>query len=108
MMKHIAVVVVHYELFQVENAVADFTHVINGNNYERMHIVYYNRAIAYMLDNQHELAIQDYTDAIRIKPDFTLALWGRFELYKRMGQDQKANEDASKLNKLDPDKKSYY
>lgn len=90
----------YYELLQSENAIADFTHVINRNNYERMHIVYYNRALAYRLEAEYKLAIQDYTDAIRLKPDFYYALLRRLEMYKKIGQHQQALEDSTRLNTL--------
>jgi tetratricopeptide (TPR) repeat protein len=98
----------YYELFQVEAAIADFTHVIERNNYEKMHFVYYNRAIAYKLGHQYTLAIQDYAEAIRIQADFQEALSGRFEIYKEIDQLQKALEDATKLINLEPNELSHY
>ena len=60
--------VVYEELLDYKNALADYTKVIglDQENSQR----YIDRASCYILNNQHELAINDYNTAIRIKDDY--------------------------------------
>ncbi|GAB5494601.1 MAG: hypothetical protein Phog2KO_48160 [Phototrophicaceae bacterium] len=89
--------IAYSETFQLDKAIADYTYIINRNEYERMHIIHYNRALTYERINQNELAIQDYTDVLKIKPDYDNALSARFDLYKRMGQHQKAQDSLKEI-----------
>lgn len=98
----------YYEMFNVDNAIADFTYVIENNLYERIFATYYNRAITYQLKDENTLALSDYAEALRIKPDFQMALEGKFELNRRIGQFQEAIEEATKLITLEPENLSYY
>ena len=62
--------IAYYEEFQFDKAIDDYTYIIGRNEYERMHIIYYNRALSYERINQNELAIQDCTEALKLKLDF--------------------------------------
>jgi tetratricopeptide (TPR) repeat protein len=98
----------YYELLQAANAIADYNYLIEKQSYEKMHAVYYNRAIAHWLNNQYDRAIQDYNEAIRIKPDFQEALAGQYEIYIQMMQLQKAIEKATELISLEADEIDHY
>lgn len=66
---------------------------------------YYNkRGLAYYHLGNNKNAIEDYSKAIRLKPDFSLAYYNRGCVYiKDPGQYQKAIEDFKKAIKLKPD-----
>jgi len=65
---------------------------------------YYNkRGLAYYHLGNYQKAIEDYSKAIRLKPDFSLAYFNRGCIYvKDPGQYNKAIEDFNKAIRLNP------
>jgi len=63
---------------------------------------FYNSGKLYHIDGQHELAIQDYTEAIRLDPQYAIAYRGRGVVYSDLGQHQRAIQDYDKAIRIDP------
>ncbi len=63
---------------------------------------YLCRANAYRKLGQDQLAIEDYNEAIRMKPDFAESYASRGGTYSNLGQDQLAIEDYSEALRLEP------
>ena len=59
-----------------------------------------NRGNAYRKKGQLDRAIQDYGQAIRLKPDFTAALYNRGFAYEQLGDKGKALRDYKKAYAL--------
>ena len=55
-----------------------------------------NRGIAYADLGQYQRAIEDYNEAIRLKPDYAMAYSNRGIAYSKLGQYQRAIEDYNK------------
>src|ERR1044071_5942162 len=64
------------------------TPIINSSNPGKVNRswAYNNRGSAYNGKNEHALAIADFTEAIRIRPDNALALFNRGNAYSRQGE----------------------
>jgi tetratricopeptide (TPR) repeat protein len=59
-----------------------------------------NRGTAYANLNQLQKAIGDYTEAIRLDPDFAIAYQGRGKAYRAIGNLRAANADLKKAKQL--------
>jgi tetratricopeptide (TPR) repeat protein len=69
-------------------------------------IAYYNRGIAYQAKGREDLAIADYTAALRIDPNYADAYYNRGNVYQAKGQEDLAIADytaAQRANPKDPD-----
>jgi tetratricopeptide (TPR) repeat protein len=64
---------------------------------------YHNRGVAYADLKDYSRAIQDYDQALRLKPDFADAYTGRGIAYNKLGQHQRAIEDFDQALRLKPD-----
>lgn len=64
---------------------------------------YYRRGHLYNYLGQYEKAIEDYTQAIRIKPDYADAYFLRGNAYYNLHQYGKAIEDYSQAIRIQPD-----
>jgi len=71
-------------------------------------IVYYNRGIDYSNLGQYQRAIEDYNQAIRLKPDYAEAYFNRGLAYDKLGQYQRAIEDFNEAIHLQPDDAEVY
>ncbi len=63
-------------------------------------IVHYNKGTAHMSAKRYEKAIEEYTIAIEIKPDFIQAYNNRSVAYHNLGQFKKAKKDQEKIQAL--------
>jgi len=61
---------------------------------------YYGRGVAYGEKGEGDQAIADYTEAIRINPDFALAYYGRGIAYRKKGVESKSKADLSRAKEL--------
>ena len=64
---------------------------------------YLDRGNSHSEKGQHDQAIQDYTEAIRLKPDFADAYYNRGLNYYKKGQYDRAIQDYSEGIRLKPD-----
>ena len=64
--------------------------------------LYTNRAHAYAELGQYQRAIEDYNEAIRLKPDVASAYYGRGNAYSNISQYQRAIEDYNEAIHLEP------
>jgi tetratricopeptide (TPR) repeat protein len=65
-------------------------------------IAYYNRAVGYRLKGENEKALEDYTRAIELKPDFYQAYYNRSVIYYDLEQVKEATEDILKVLEINP------
>ena len=56
---------------------------------------YYNRGIAYSEKGEVERAVEDYTQAIALKPDYADAYYSRGGAFLRLGEREKAEADLT-------------
>ena len=63
---------------------------------------FYDSGKLYHIDGQHELAIQDYTEAIRLDPQYAIACRGRGVVYSDLAQHQRSIQDYDEAIPLDP------
>jgi tetratricopeptide (TPR) repeat protein len=63
---------------------------------------YYDRGIGYQRKGQDDLAIADYTEAVRIDPNNALAYYGRGLSYRHKGQDDLAIADYTQALRIAP------
>lgn len=64
---------------------------------------YTNRGIAYDHLGQHQRSLEDYNEAIRLKPDLVFAYNNRGNTYHKLGHHQLAINDYNKAIQLKPD-----
>jgi tetratricopeptide (TPR) repeat protein len=60
------------------------------------------RALSFSLKGQYEAAIRDYDQAIRIRPDYAIALNNRAWAYFKWGRGEHGLDDVEKSLRLDP------
>ena len=70
---------------------------------ENLASAFNNRGIAFSNKKDYQRAIQDYNEAIRIKPDFAEAFNNRGTTYYHRGNYNQAIQDYTKAISLDPD-----
>lgn len=68
-----------------------------------MAIAFASRGLAYHHKEQNELAVQDYDQAIRLKPDYAAAFTNRGVAYDTMYQYDRAIQDHDQAIRLKPD-----
>ena len=85
---------------KIENAIADFTKVIEINPKNEM--AYSNRGLDYGKQGQFNKAIQDFSTAIEINPKLSSAYYNRGVSYSKYSQWEMAIEDYSKVIENDP------
>jgi len=76
--------------------------------YPQIALPYNKRGIAYDKIKQHQKAIDDYSEAIRLKPDYVDALYNRALTYGKLEEYQLAIEDLNRVIKLKPDHAEAY
>ncbi len=64
---------------------------------------YYNRGLVYQNLEKYDEAIEDYTKAIHLDPDFALAYNNRGVVYHNLEKYDEAIEDYTEAIRLDPD-----
>ncbi len=74
----------------------------NKETPENLAIAFYNRSVAYADQGQSDRAIEDYTQAIQINPDYSTAFTNRGNAYAAKGQYDRAIEDYDEAIRLNP------
>jgi len=69
---------------------------------------YVERGIANRKSGRLRPAIEDYDQAIRLKPDYAIAFFDRGNVYRDLGQAQDAIRDYSEAIRLDPNRVEAY
>lgn len=64
------------------------------------------RGVQYFEDKDKEAAVVEFTEAIRLKPDYALAYNSRGEVYHRLARDEDALRDHCEAVRFDPE--NYY
>ena len=64
--------------------------------------VYYNRGFVWAEKGEHDKAIEDYTEAIRIDPNYAEAYYNRGDAFETKGDKAKAEADFKEAKRLDP------
>ena len=64
---------------------------------------YYNRGLAHSRNGELDKAIQDYTKAIELKPDYAEAYYYRGGAFLRLGEPEKAKSDLVTARNLGSD-----
>ena len=67
------------------------------------HVFYNNRGIDHGERGEYDLAIKDFTKAIKLKPDYAFAYNNRGAVYRSKGNHDLAIEDCNKAIQLKPD-----
>ncbi len=70
--------------------------------------IYYNRGANYGRKGEHDRALEDYSKAIELKPDYADAYHDRGVTYGRKGEYDRALENFSKAIELKPDDADAY
>ena len=63
-------------------------------------MAYNNRGITYGEKDEYDAAIKDYSEAIRLKPDYAKAYNNRGVAYRETGDNAKADADFAKEKEL--------
>ena len=64
---------------------------------------YFNKAYDYAENEQYQLAIDNYTSALRINPDYAEAYYNRGSAYNDLGNYTAAIADYTSALRIDPD-----
>ena len=64
---------------------------------------YHTRGLEHSKNGDHELAIENYTKAIELKPDYADAYYNRGGAYLRLGERKKAKSDIATAKDLGSD-----
>jgi len=67
------------------------------------YLMHINRGAAYDDLGQYNLAIEDYNEAMRLKPDYAEAYYNRGCVYAKLGQYQRTIENCNQSIRLKPD-----
>jgi len=70
---------------------------------ENLAVAFTNRGLAYKSKGQWDRAIADFSEAIRLQPDFVTAFNNRGNIYYGQGQFDRAIEDYDKAIRLNPE-----
>ena len=87
-----------------EAAVAACTRAIQSGKFsgEPLAAIYHNRAIELRRDGDYDRAIADYSQAVRLEPEFTGAYAGRGLAHEGKGEIEKAKTDYRKALAVAP------
>ena len=69
---------------------------------------YFNKAYDYAENREYQLAIDNYTKAIRIDPDYASAYYNRGLTYYNLGNYEDVIDDCTRAIRIDPDFASAY
>ena len=69
---------------------------------------YYNKGIDYYDDGKYQLAVNEFTTAIRLNPSFTNAYFNRGNAYYELDQYGRVVQDFNKVIQLDPNYAAAY
>jgi protein O-mannosyl-transferase len=85
-----------------EEAIVHFSNAHRMTNYAKAYI-YLNRGNAYNKLGQYQSALEDYNNAIRLKPDYAITYNSRATVYGQLNQYQRALDDYKNAIRLKPD-----
>ena len=74
---------------------------MNLKRYTKTHLAILSWLRSYKKLGQYQTAINDYTKAIQLDPDYALAYEWRGNSYRNLGQTANANADKTKACSLD-------
>ena len=100
----------HFGLGNYQEAIADSTKVLELDFFDQgtIYNAYVIRAEAHTQLKDYELAIKDYTQAIKLQPDKASAYSGRGNLYTKQKNYQQAINDYTKVIELQPNNAQAY
>jgi tetratricopeptide (TPR) repeat protein len=78
------------------------------DQYQTVEDAYYNRGIIYMNENRNELALQDFDQALEIKPDFSNAFNNKGLLLMNIGKSQESLQNFDKAIESNPSNPDAY
>jgi tetratricopeptide (TPR) repeat protein len=90
-----------------DRAVRDYDHLLSIRGKPDA-TLYYNRGCAHLAADRMQEAISDFSKAIILKPDWTLAYNNRGATYARMGEYDEAIKDFTKAIESDPSNRLAY
>ena len=67
---------------------------------ENLAIAYFNRGSAYYEKGDYRSAVQDFNEAIRLKPNYAEAYYSRGVAYHESGRNDLAEKDYTRANRL--------
>jgi tetratricopeptide (TPR) repeat protein len=82
-----------------EFAVKYFTDAIQLNN--QSYEVFYNRGLAYLKLNENDKSIADFTEVMKLRPNFVLAYKSRAKAYRKLGKTAEAEADERAAKRLE-------
>jgi len=87
-----------------DRSIAGCTRILDGRGEtpKNRAIAFYNRGIAYSDKGDHDRAISQYDEAIRLDPKYVAAYNNRGNSYNRKGEYRRALQDYDKALQLDP------
>ena len=100
--------VIEFAIGDYSRAIEEYNRILKLNpddytTYENLAEAYYQRGIAHNNDNNDDLAIMDYTQAIEMHPNYIEALSNRGEVYNRKGEYEKSVQDFEHVIHWEPD-----
>lgn len=98
--KHLAFAML--EKGKVEKAIAHYTEAIRISSDEDI-FAYTGRGAAYAMLGQHQRAIEDFKETIRLMPGYAPGYYNLGLTYASLGRSQRAIEEYSKAIRLKPD-----
>ena len=75
----------------------------NRETPEDLGAAFFNRGLTYHGKGQYDRAIQDYGQALKLRPNYPDALYQRGLAYRRSGQNDRAMQDYDQALRLKPD-----
>src|SRR5215472_423604 len=91
-------------------AIAACTQAIDSKEYSghALAVLFHNRGIEYGLKADLDRAIADYSEAIRLDPEYSNAFHNRALVYQKRGDLDRAFEDFNEAIRLDPKERAAY
>lgn len=87
---------------QTERAIVLFSRAIQSNDWREKHLAYLLRGKAFAGVGNHRQAVNDFSAALLLKPDYVEALVNRGNAYAKLNRPDKAIADFRKGQALDP------
>jgi tetratricopeptide (TPR) repeat protein len=98
----------YHALNKNDNAIQDFSDAIALNpKHENIKYVYFNRGWAWQNKADYQKATKDFYAALAIDSAFAPAYYGRAQSWDKLGNLERALEDAKEALRLEPATKKY-
>jgi lipoprotein NlpI len=93
-----------------KETIASYTKMINSGRFEGVELagMYQERGFIYTRLDQLDKALQDYTDALRLNPNYIIAYINRSIVLQKLGKYQEAFHDLNDAQALDPNNTDVY